>query len=206
MVEENVNYQAGCVMNWSTVGKDSASVAPIIASILGDPAGAAAPAVGSIVAHALGVENKPESVDKALKDDPTALAKVRKVELAHQDMLIQLQMTVAQNTLAADTQRIQAVNKTMRAETKSEHWAQWLWRPMNGLLFAPTILALYVVLPALNVHAPSVPVIVWEAWGALLGITAWHRGMSQPFQTGDGQSLGSQIRQAIHKGSGSTPK
>jgi hypothetical protein len=99
--------------------------------------------------------------------------------------------------LAADTQRIQSANRTMPTQTKAEHWEQWLWRPLNGLLFAPTILALYVILPALHIHVPDVPVTVWEAWGALLGITAWHRGVKQRLQAGDGPSLGARIGEAI---------
>jgi hypothetical protein len=184
-------------MKWSDIGKDIAKAAPLIGSILGGPAGAAAGAVGSIVASVLGVDNTPAAVAQELKKNPDALAKVRKAELAHQDKLAELQVTAAQNRLAADTQRIQSVNKTMQAETKAEHWAQWLWRPLNGLLFAPTILALYVILPAIQIHVPNVPVTVWEAWGALLGITAWHRGVKQRLQAGDGPSLGARIGQAI---------
>lgn len=168
-------------MKWSEVGKDVAEAAPVIGTLLRD--GAAVAAVGSIVAAVLAVDATPQAVARTIKRDPAALAKLHAVELEHRDKLIELQVNAANNAIVADTRRIQAGNGG--AGATAEHWAEWLWRPLNGLLFAPTVLALYVILPAIHVHVPDVPVIVWEAWGALLGITAWRGEMKQRLEAAD---------------------
>ena len=94
--------------------------------------------------------------------------------------------------LAADTTAVQAVNATMQAESKSEHWAQWLWRPFNGFAFGITLFCNYaipvivnsLILPFLSSpHTPlvagTIPPEALMAWGAILGVTAWHRGAMQ---------------------------
>jgi hypothetical protein len=43
---------------------------------------------------------------------------------------------IAAGDYANELASIQNVNATMQAEAKSEHWAQWLWRPCIGFAFA----------------------------------------------------------------------
>jgi hypothetical protein len=186
-------------VNWSDIGKNILGAAPIIGTLLGGPAGAAVGAAASIVSSALGVEAKPDAFDAALKSDPDALAKVRQAELAQQTKLAELQVEAAKNQLAADTQRIQAVNATMQAEAKSEHWAVWFWRPFNGLLFAPAIVAVYFVLPIVGVAVPHVPEVAWGMWGGLLGVTAWHSGVQQRVEAGETDTLGAKLKRAVNK-------
>jgi hypothetical protein len=181
-------------MDWSDIGATIGKAAPLIGSLLGGPVGGA---VGSIVASALGTDDDAAAVSAALKSDPAAYAKVREAEIQYRDHLAALQVDAARNRLAADTARIQAVNTSMQAEANSEHWLQWSWRPISGLLFAPALIAIYVALPVAGIDPPDVPTLVWEAWGALLGITAWHRGVKQRIQAGDGASLGAKVGAAI---------
>ena len=181
-------------MNWGAIGKTVEKALPLIGSLLGGPAGGE---VGALAAHALGVDNSPDAVSQALQNNPEALTKLKQLELDHETELKHLAVTAAQNRLAADTSRIQVVNQTMQEEGKSEHWLQWSWRPIDGILFAPTLILLYVVLPMMHIATPDVPSTVWEAWGALLGITAWHRGVKQRLAAGDGGSFGGALGKAI---------
>ena len=183
-------------MNWSDIGKKVGGALPLIGSLLGGPAGAS---IGSLAAHALGVEDSPDAVDAAIEKDPDALLKLRQLQADHEKDMRQLAITSEQNLLAADTASIQAVNATMQAEANSEHCMQWSWRPIDGILFAPTLIGLYIVLPLMHIAPPEVPLTVWEAWGALLGITAWHRGVKQRIQSGDRATLGGGIGQTVGK-------
>lgn len=186
-------------MNWLGIGKAVETVAPIIGGILTGGVGTAITAVGSLVAHALGVGNSPDAVDKALSSDPQALAKVRQAELDNAVQLQKLATEAAANALAADTARIQAVNETMRTEAGSSHWTQWFWRPFNGLLFAPAIIAVYFVLPILGIRTPDVPTDVWVMWGSVLGVVAWHTGVKERIQAGDKATAGSALGAAVGK-------
>lgn len=71
-------------MNWSDVAKLAGKAAPLLGTALGGPAGGA---VGAIVASALGVENTPEAVSVAVKNDPDAMVKLRQIELDHESQL-----------------------------------------------------------------------------------------------------------------------
>lgn len=84
-----------------------------------------------------------------------------------------------------DSKRIESVNRSMREESKSEHWPQYSWRPYNGFLYGTTIFCVYVVLPVFKVPVPDVPQWVWIGWGAILGVTSWHRGREKRAKVGD---------------------
>lgn len=169
--------------DWASIGKRVLGMGlPLLGSVLGGPAGAS---LGGMVAHALGVSQAtPEAVSAAL-ESPAAVAKLKALEIEQHIVLARLQASQAMAQLRADSASQAAVNQTMQAEATSKHWPQWLWRPLNGLLFAPTILAIYVALPMLHVHGPAVPQAAWIMWGSLLGITSWHRGMLQRRAAGD---------------------
>ena len=65
-------------MRFSDIGKTVAEFAPMLGGLLGGPAGAG---VGSLIASAFGVENKPDAIQAAIKNDPNAAVKLREVEL-----------------------------------------------------------------------------------------------------------------------------
>lgn len=97
----------------------------------------------------------------------------------------------------AEAAQLQTVNQTMQSESDSKYWLNGNWRALDGVLFAPTILLLYVLLPILHIPTPSIPPDVWIAWGALLGITTWHAGVKDRLAAGDSGSLGAAVGQVI---------
>ena len=176
-------------MSWSDIKDAIGSAAPLVGSLLGGPVGGT---VGTLIAHALGVPDSPDAVDAALKADPQALAKIRELEIQQSVQLQQLAVTAEQNRMASDTQRILAVNATMQAESKAEHVMQWAWRPFNGFAFGVTLFLNYalpalvnsLVIPFLSrppapIVPGEIPEFVFMAWGAVLGVTAWHRGVGK---------------------------
>lgn len=62
------------------------------------------------------------------------------------------------------------INETMRAEAKSEHWAQWLWRPTIGFTFAGVLINNYILLPYFHAYGMVTLVIPGEVWTAMLVI------------------------------------
>lgn len=84
-----------------------------------------------------------------------------------------------------------AVNQTMQAEGRSEHWMQWAWRPLWGIISAFAFLLVVIlcgVLAIIGIVAGKAEALVmipqlvmaftglFSIPGAILGVTAWHRG------------------------------
>lgn len=84
-----------------------------------------------------------------------------------------------------------AVNQTMQTEAKSEHWPQYSWRPFWGFVSGGAFgfvvgLCCYLGFKAVIGGNPQalamVPQLVtafstlFAIPGAILGVTAWHRG------------------------------
>lgn len=78
-------------MNWSDVTGFIGKAAPLLGGVLGGPAGAT---VGSMVASALGVEDSPEAVARAIKSDPDAMLKLKKLESDEAENLRKYQFNV----------------------------------------------------------------------------------------------------------------
>ena len=111
---------------------------------------------------------------------------------------LQLEAAIAQATIALEGQIAQAeatiltaVNATMQAEAKSEHWAQWLWRPLVGFSFTATVANNFILMPYFQkwLTPVAIPSEVWYAWLAILGVTAGFRGMEkwQKSKNGNGE-------------------
>jgi hypothetical protein len=101
----------------------------------------------------------------AFKADPTKVAEfIAAVEMASM-------------TLTASV--INAVNATIQAESKSEHWLQWSWRPMFGYTAAAILINNHILMPYLAKFG-IVPIPVsseeWLMIMAVLGVAAWTRG------------------------------
>ena len=104
----------------------------------------------------------------AFKADPT---KVLELEQAAEKAQLDYQALV-----------IGAVNATMQAEARSDHWMQWAWRPTIGFTFAVTILNNYVAYPYLGKFGMLqvvIPETVWLAMLTVLGVSAWTRGQEK---------------------------
>lgn len=163
-------------VNWKSVSAAVAKVAPLLGTALGGPGGTA---IGALVAGVLGCEATPDAVTAAIATDPNAAMKLKQAELDHDTQLKQLAFQQASNELAADTARIQAVNATMQAEAKSDHWPTFTWRPFIGFIFGITFFGVYFLLPVMGKPVPAVPYEAWVAIGGVLGVASWFRGKMQ---------------------------
>lgn len=146
----------------------------------------------------LGPDTKPEDIAAALT--PENVLKLRDLEYKHQETLVKAGYDYDVAMRQADSADLAAVNTTMQAEAKSEHWLQWSWRPLNGYTLAIGSLALvlgtlYLAgvavlgkdLTILNA-IPTVVMAVASALavpGAVCGVTAWHRGVAQRIDAGE---------------------
>lgn len=179
-------------MNWKDIASDIGKAAPLLGTLLGGPAGGE---IGALLSKTLGTDNDPASVASMLAN-PDALVKIKQIE---SDQVVELQKLVvaqAQNALAADTAQIQAVNATMQAEARSDHWPTYTWRPIIGfavsfILFASAILVLGVfgaqVLGAKSaaIAVTQLPVVLGSLAAVcgtalpILGIASYYRGKMQ---------------------------
>ena len=83
---------------------------------------------------------------------------------------------------------LRTVNATMRAESKSEHWPQYSWRPFNGFTFPLAVILIYFVLPICKAAVPDVPQWVWWGWLSILGVATWDRGKEKRARAGEQKS------------------
>lgn len=67
-------------MSWDDIGKTIGSVAPMLGTLLSPVTGGASVAIGAMIASVLGVENDPEAISQAIKDDPNAFLKLKELE------------------------------------------------------------------------------------------------------------------------------
>lgn len=70
-----------------------------------------------------------------------------------------------------DSTNLQAVNITMQAEGRTEHWAQWGWRPYIGFSFGTYLNALWV-LPLFNKVAPPLSTDIIMLIASVLGVAS----------------------------------
>lgn len=136
---------------------------------------------------ASGVEGAAKGIGSLAKDIRTALTGEEpigeKTRLGLEEIAVKLETIEQQLPLA--------VNQTMQTEAKSEHWPQYSWRPfwgfVSGIAFGFVVaLCCYLGYKAVVGGEPSalamVPQLVtafstlFAIPGAILGVTAWHRG------------------------------
>lgn len=125
---------------WDSIKNTVAGAAPLLGSALGGPAGGA---VGSLIANALGVEENPDAVQKAMQSDPEAAAKLQALQNEHQRELRRM-------VLEAETARLGEINETYRKEIGSEDAFVRRARPMFLYVVAfsvavEVLIAVYVI-------------------------------------------------------------
>ena len=177
-------------MEWSSVGKSILKVAPMVGGLLLGPPGAALGATVSMIASTLGVGPDPEEILNTIKD-PAMLLKLKELEITNRTELVRLQTESTVQQMAEETKRIQSVNETMRVEAKTEHWIQYAWRPIWGLVSAGTFLMVSIFICIIAYKAITtgdggslghIPLIIgaftslFSIPAAILGIASWHRG------------------------------
>jgi len=171
-------------MNWKELGRTVASFAPLLGKLLPIPG---AGIVGDLIASAFGTSNTPDAIHAAIKADPEAATKLAKIEADNRALL-------QQQLLTAENNRIMAINQTMQAESKSEHWAQWGWRPYWGfasgtafvfVAFLICLLAYKAVIGGRPEAMAMIPQLIgsfaalFAIPGGILGVSAWHRGKAK---------------------------
>jgi hypothetical protein len=180
-------------MDWKDIAGIVGKSAPILGTLLGGPAGGA---VGALVASALGVGSVPDAVSQALATNPDAAVKLQQIEATRQVELQTLLVQAEASRLSAETAAVQAVNTTIQAEAKADHWPTYAWRPFigfcvgfNTIAASLLVLGVYggVMFGAQQAAAalPSLPLVL----GALaaisgtvlpiLGIASYFRGKMQ---------------------------
>lgn len=191
-------------MDWKKVGESVVDAAPLLGQVLLGPAGGAA---GTLISTLFGAKAVAAAVLEAIKADPQSAIKLRGMELDNQLELQKILLASENVRLAEETKRIQeesrqieAVNLTMRAETVSERWWVSGWRPYWGFssgtaFFALCLFVCYLAYQAvIGKDANAITMIpnlifafttLFGVPGAILGITAWHRGRKQRAEVGD---------------------
>lgn len=74
---------------WESIKELVSGVAPTVGTLIGGPAGAA---VGTLVAKVLGVEDRPEAIEEALKNNPDALVKIRELETSKELAILKMEL------------------------------------------------------------------------------------------------------------------
>lgn len=166
-------------MNWSDLKSALGASAPLLGSLIGGPAGAT---IGAMIASALGVPASPEAVSQAVINNPDCAVCLRQIEAEQSVRLQELASDQARAELAAETARLQAINATMQAEARSEHWPQWGWRPFIGFITGIMVLGCYFILPLAKIPVPAVPETVWMMLCTILGVASWWRGKEKAGQ------------------------
>jgi len=156
--------------------------APLLGLAVGGPGGAV---IANEVAKLF--EAKPGDAADLLNKittDPEAVAKLQEFQLKHEAII---------------SQNIIAINQTMQAESKSERWPQYTWRPFWGFISAIAFLV-YVILVCLLAYKAIIAgkmemlnvipqltmamVPLFGIPGAILGVASWHRGKQKRELTG----------------------
>lgn len=112
-----------------------AQFAPMIAGWLGGQK--AEEVAGKVVGIAQQVtgQSSPDATVAAIAADPNLAMQFQKAVLEQQAHLAEIAADVTKAELTADTANTAAVNATMQAEAKSDHWPTYTWRPFIGFCF-----------------------------------------------------------------------
>lgn len=81
-------------------------------------------------------------------------------------------------------ERQEIPSELLEASETTERWPQYSWRPWNGFWFAPTVVAIYFILPAIGKTVPDVPQLVWFGWLAILGVATMGRNQEKIIKAG----------------------
>lgn len=123
-------------------------------------------------------------------DDGSALKEEEAMQLIQSpELYLKFKLEMANlemESIRENTKRLEIVNETMRAESKSESKAQRGWRPFNGFMFGITLFCDYFVSQiVLAICQPTefiwqhIPAGVYMLWTTVLGVTATSRGFEK---------------------------
>jgi hypothetical protein len=171
-------------MDWTKVASTIGGSAPLLAGLIGGPVGLGVTAAGTLLSHALGTPNDPQSIETALQD-PSALDKVRQAESANAVQLQQLAVTAAQAQLTHEIE-LARVNAEDRKDARAMGLATRDWVP-KVLAMAVTI-GFFGILVLIALH--SLPETNHDVVNVILGSlgTAWISIIGYYFGTSAGSA------------------
>lgn len=123
-----------------------------------------------------------EETKAAVEGFTSGISKVISNFKADPTKVLELESAIAQETIKFQQSTIAAINATMQAEAKSEHWMQWSWRPLFGYTACGVLVNNYILLPYLKnvgIQPIDIPSEVWLMIMAVLGVAAWTRGQEK---------------------------
>lgn len=154
------------------------------------------PAIGGAVASALrSVLGSPNVDSPITEQEAEKIIKNPELYLKFRTMMQEMEI----QKLKEETKRMEIVNKTMQAESRSDSPMQRGWRPYNGYLFGTTLFMDYIGSQLMLALIDSsfkwehIPAGVYMLWTGVLGVTAVSRGVEKVKRSsgnGSGTSFG----------------
>lgn len=193
---------------WDKIKGGVSKFAPVLGNALVPGVGGIA---GTLIAEALDVDNEPENIQNAL-ENITPEMEYRLKDVQSQNVLelrkLALQVEIARQ--AAEAKKISEINQTMRGEIKSEDPWTRRWRPFWGYISGAAFFMIcaaitYSIMAGQGMALKELGNIViaiatlFSIPGAILGVTAWHRGVKQRVESGEVVTGKSMIASAIAK-------
>lgn len=129
-----------------------------------------------------GVKGFLEGIGKSVREAVAAFK-------ADPTKVVELEVAIEKAHLQYEAAAMQVVNQTMQAESRSEHWLQWSWRPIWGLSGAAVIINNYVLLPYFSrfgIVPIAVPPEVWGTITVVVGVAAYTRGKQKEKAVAEG--------------------
>ncbi|KAB7624339.1 3TM-type holin [Alkalilimnicola sp. S0819] len=179
-------------MDWKDVKAGIGRIAPVLGAAIGGPTGGA---VGTLVASALGVDDSPEAVQRAVERDPEAALKLKQLEQEHARELRRM-------VLEAEAVHLAQINETIRTEAAADDAYVRRWRPTYGYATALTWVLQSLAIVAAIVGAAFVypehageilnglsvlmgaMVTMWSIALAVLGVSVRQRSRDKQVQAG----------------------
>lgn len=151
-------------LKWQDVGKAVASVAPVLAGVLGGPAGAVAAAGGSLLASFLGEEPEPEAVARALAD-PESLVRLKELETRERELLLQWRT----EQLRAELANVQDARNREVELARAGHKAAWATTLVATIVVAGFFAMLHRVLTGGEAAATPAALLLLGSLGTGFG-------------------------------------
>ena len=153
----------------------------------GDKAEEVAETVVSIGEQITGVSSEdPDEIVSTLETNPEMLVQFKEAVFSYQ-LGLEKEET---ERLREKTKQLTEINATMRAESVSDKWPQYTWRPFNGFMFGTTLFFDYIMsqllLPVLQsflnlttISWEHIPTPVYMLWTGVLGVNGVTRGLEK---------------------------
>jgi hypothetical protein len=171
------------------------SLLPTVATALGGPLAGAAIAWFS---HVTGTDSKDvnDIIDTIKGMTPEQRAAIAAKETEFKLAMAQLGYQTDKDILDANVRATEAVNTTMQAEAKSEHWSTYTWRPCIGFSVAFNLASSSIVIFIAYIFKPelvtAIPNMLTAQAGLnavalpILGVASYFRGKMQTEQVKQG--------------------